>query len=74
MHRAAHQVAVYEHALSASEGLCGELCLLESVLKIRPLLLFRPNSYPYLTINWCLFVFEVNIMMTDVLLYQHFML
>ncbi len=33
MHRAAHQLAVYKHTLSASEGLCGELRLVESVLK-----------------------------------------
>jgi len=48
MHRAAHQVAVYEHTLSASAGLCGELCLVES-------LLFWPNSHPYLTMSWCCF-------------------
>ncbi len=36
MHRAAHQVAVYEITVSASEGLCGELCLVESLLQIHP--------------------------------------
>ncbi len=72
-HRAAHQVAVYEHTLSASEGLYGELCLVDSWLKIYPYLqlLFWPNSHPYLTMSWCGFFssflfFEVNIMMTDV--------
>ncbi len=54
-HRAAHQVAVYEHTLSASEGLRGELCLVESLLKTHPYLqlLFWPNSPPSLTTSWC---------------------
>ena len=82
-HRAAHQVAVYEHTLSASEGLRGELCLVETLLKTHPYLqlLFWPNSPPSLTTSWCCvfvcFLGEVlpeNIMMTDVPLSQNIML
>ncbi len=57
MHRAAHQVAVYEHTLSASEGLCGELCLVESLLMVHPYCCSWPNSHPYLTMFGWVFLF-----------------
>ncbi len=60
MHRAAHQIAAHEHTLSASEGQCGELCLVAT------------ESFNLLCCSGqCLgvgvyFLIKVNIMMIDV--------